>query len=143
VLFQCLQQDRAKRVLLVDRRSWRQRAEPEDFWRSLRDRRRGAGNRRAREKGNKIPSSHTGIPVAFRGIAHGRPPRLMVALRDSSARLQVTSPSRDLFPGSQKSEDLGAHPEILRQIDMPWMVRWVRTRPRAVSALPDRPTQRV
>src|SRR6516165_11932812 len=41
---------------------------------------------------------------------------LMVVLRDSSAYLMVTGPRRDLFPGSRKSEDLNAHPEILRQM---------------------------
>src|SRR5262249_49219288 len=45
-LFQCLEQGCAERVLLVDRRPWREGAEPEDFWRRLRERRARAGNRR-------------------------------------------------------------------------------------------------
>src|SRR6516164_8977210 len=44
---------------------------------------------------------------------------LMIVLRDSSACLKVTGPRCDLFPESRKSEDLDAHPEILRQTRQP------------------------
>src|SRR5262249_31124234 len=58
-LFQCLEQGCAERVLLVDRRPWREGAEPEDFWRRLRERRARAGNRRASEHGDEVSSSHS------------------------------------------------------------------------------------
>jgi len=72
VLFHRFQQDRAERILLVDRRPWRERTEPEDFWRGLRDRRTRAGNRRASEKRDKFPSSHSHCLTQVRyGIRSG------------------------------------------------------------------------
>jgi hypothetical protein len=59
MVFQCLQQDRGERVLLIQRRTRCERTEMKDFRRSLRDGRAGCGNRRAGEQLDKFASSHS------------------------------------------------------------------------------------
>src|ERR1700745_2137691 len=86
MVFQCLQQDRGERVLLIQRRTRCERTELKDFRRSLRDGRAGCGNRRAGEQLDKFASSHSHRLRKPRAMHCNKPQRYSItsAARPSS-----------------------------------------------------------
>src|SRR5205823_9737342 len=87
---------RAERVLFVDRRPRRERAEPKDFWRRLRERRGRAGNRRASEQGDEVSSSHSHCVPQAR-IAQGAP----YSITSSDGSRATASDARQVVMGPE------------------------------------------